>query len=388
MEVRCEPATRPPRPSRRVSRRQRLDVARMRIVGLVAMQVDHQAAVGRELAQLDHRAPAVLHGPLEMRDAADDVDAHVERPQQVLARTGRAVEAVLREGHELQRQVGCDLPLDLEQRLDAGQPVVADVDMAADGADALRHRHVAIGQRPLDHRLDGQQRLQLVPELDALEQGARAVQARQAQGQRGVHVEVAVDEGRRDQPARHVELVAGRARRSAGPTAWISPSLIRMSWPCRPSGRLAPRRIRSGCMGRSVLEAGGQCPAARARAIEVVWSRDEPRCSADHRSASAKLQNKDSATNTALRLRIAGETKDIKPRQIRAHDARWIRLLSVLVCLAPTLAGAAPTAEREHAIGVDSYLLLFAGHHVPDPEATHQRAGRLAGARCTAEHIS
>ena len=142
-----------------------------------------------------------------MRDAADDVDAHVQRPDQVLARTRRAVEAVLGEGHELQRQVGCDPPLDLEQRLDAGQAVVADVDMAADGADALRHRHVAIGQRPLDHRLDGELRLQLVPELDALEQRAGAVQARQAQRQGGVHVEVAVDEGRRHQPARHVELV-------------------------------------------------------------------------------------------------------------------------------------------------------------------------------------
>ena len=207
MEVRCEPATRPPRPSRWVSAGQGLDVARVRIVGLVAMQVDHQATLGRELAQLDHRAPAVLHRPLEMRDAADDLDAQVERAEQVLACARRAVEPVLREGHELQRQVGCHLPLDLEQRLDAGQPVVADVDMAADGADPLRHRHVAVGQRPLDHRLDRELRLELVPELDALEQRARAVEPRQAQGQRRVHVEVAVDEGRGDQPAGHVELV-------------------------------------------------------------------------------------------------------------------------------------------------------------------------------------
>ena len=62
---------------------ERLDVARERVVGLVAVQVDHQAALGRDPAQLDHRAAAVLHGALEVRDAADDVDPEIQRAQQV-----------------------------------------------------------------------------------------------------------------------------------------------------------------------------------------------------------------------------------------------------------------------------------------------------------------
>ena len=103
-----------------------------------------------------HARRAVRHRALEMRDAADDVDAHVERALEVLRGVWRAEIAVLREGDELQVDIGRDPSLHLEQRLDGGQPVVADIDMGADGEQALRHREVAIAQRALDHRLDGQ----------------------------------------------------------------------------------------------------------------------------------------------------------------------------------------------------------------------------------------
>ena len=52
-----------------------------RIVGLVAMQVDAQAALGGDLAQGAHRRRAVRHRALEMRDAADHLDAAIERPR-------------------------------------------------------------------------------------------------------------------------------------------------------------------------------------------------------------------------------------------------------------------------------------------------------------------
>ena len=113
---------------------------------------------------------------------------------------GIAVEAVLREGHELEREVGGDPPPDLQQRLHPDQPLVADIDVA-DGADPLRHRHVAIGERPFDHGLDGEQRLEFVPELDALQQCPGTVQPRQPERERRVHVEMAVDERRRHEPA-------------------------------------------------------------------------------------------------------------------------------------------------------------------------------------------
>ena len=88
---------------------QRLDMARHRVVALVAMQVDHQAALRGDLAQGAHRGRAVGHRPLEMRNAADDVDAEVERPLEVAGGAGRAEIAVLREGDELQVEIRATL---------------------------------------------------------------------------------------------------------------------------------------------------------------------------------------------------------------------------------------------------------------------------------------
>ena len=67
---------------------------------------------------------------------------------------GRAVVAVLREGDELEVEIGLDPLSDLEQRLDRDQPVVADVDMAADREQALADGEVAVAQRALDHGLE------------------------------------------------------------------------------------------------------------------------------------------------------------------------------------------------------------------------------------------
>ena len=161
---------------------QGLDVARERIVGLVAMHVDAQAALGSDLAQRADRCGAVRHRALEMRDAADDVDAPVERAFEVFAAPRRAVVAVLRKGDELEVEVGRDAALHLEERVDGEKPVVADVDMAADGEEPLRDGEIAVAQRPLDHGLGRQERLQLAPERDALEERAGFVEARAGRG--------------------------------------------------------------------------------------------------------------------------------------------------------------------------------------------------------------
>jgi hypothetical protein len=100
------------------------------------------------------------------------------------------------------------LPAHVQQRLDADQPVVAHVDVAADGEQPLRHREVAIAQGALDHRLRRQQGLELAPQRDALEQRARPVEARHAHRQGGVEMEVRIDEGRRHQPAAGIDDAA------------------------------------------------------------------------------------------------------------------------------------------------------------------------------------
>ena len=107
-----------------------------------------------------------------MRNAADHVDAHIEGADEIGLGIGRTEQPVLREGDELQIDIGLDPFAHLQQRLRRKQPVVADVDMAADEQQPLRNREVAIAQRPLDHRLMGEQRLELAPERDALQQRA------------------------------------------------------------------------------------------------------------------------------------------------------------------------------------------------------------------------
>ena len=135
---------------------QRLDVPREGIVALVAMQIDAQAARSRDLAQCLHGGRAIGHGALEMRDAADDADALVERAGEIAGRRRRAQIAVLRKCHQFEIEIGGDLLLDVEQGIDGEQPVIADVDMAAHREHALRHREIAIFQRALDERFIGQ----------------------------------------------------------------------------------------------------------------------------------------------------------------------------------------------------------------------------------------
>ena len=67
---------------------QRFDVARHGVVGLVAVHVHQLAALGRDLAQQLDAGRALGHGALEMRDAADDVHAHVQRALQVVDAAG------------------------------------------------------------------------------------------------------------------------------------------------------------------------------------------------------------------------------------------------------------------------------------------------------------
>ncbi|MPL92908.1 hypothetical protein SDC9_39032 [bioreactor metagenome] len=184
---------------------QRLDVAAHRVVGLVAMQVDRQPAPGRDRAQIAHRGRALGHRAFEMRDAADHVDAHVERADQIFAPARGAVEPVLREGDQLQVEPVFHLFPNLQKRLNRAQRGVGGVDMRADRQKPHRGRPVTIGERALDHLLDRRLGAQLAPERDPLEQRARGVDPRRAIAERGIKVEMRVDEGRRHQAAGGVD---------------------------------------------------------------------------------------------------------------------------------------------------------------------------------------
>jgi hypothetical protein len=143
-----------------------------------------------------------------MRNATDDLDAKIERPDGVLPRCRRPVQPVLRECHQLQVDVVRDLFFDFEQGLDRQQPVVADIDMGTDGKQAHRSGPVAIGKRPFLHRFMGQKRLEFPPQADPLEQRSRGIDPRQSVGQGRIHVKMRVDEGRRNQIARDIDNLA------------------------------------------------------------------------------------------------------------------------------------------------------------------------------------
>ena len=115
-----------------------------------------------------------------MRDAADDVDPHVERAGQVREPVRSAGEPVLRKGDKLEVEPRGDGAAHLEQRLDAEQAVVGHIDVAADRQQAHGDRPVAVGEGAVADLLGRGDGAQLAPERDALEQRAGGVDPRQA----------------------------------------------------------------------------------------------------------------------------------------------------------------------------------------------------------------
>ena len=116
---------------------------------------------------------------------------------------------VLREGDQLQVEIGLHPVAHMQQRLHREQAVVADIDMRAHREQSLGDREVAVAKSALDHRLLGEQGLELAPERDAFEQRAGLVEARETERERGVHVEMRIDEGRGDEVAIRVQHLPG-----------------------------------------------------------------------------------------------------------------------------------------------------------------------------------
>ena len=77
--------------------------------------------------------------------------------------------------------------------------------MRADREQALGHGPIAIGEGALDDGVGRQRGLQLAPYSNAFEQRAAFIDARQAVTERGVHMEVRVDEMRSQQVAAGID---------------------------------------------------------------------------------------------------------------------------------------------------------------------------------------
>ena len=79
---------------------QLLDVPGLRIVGLVAMDVDQKPATGGNFAKLLQTGRAIGHGALEVRNTADHVHALVQRAAQRVKRAGRVAVALRPAGYD------------------------------------------------------------------------------------------------------------------------------------------------------------------------------------------------------------------------------------------------------------------------------------------------
>jgi hypothetical protein len=218
------------------------------------MHVDLQTALSRDFAERSDGCHSFRHGALEMGDAADDVDAPIKRSLQIRNGSRGAVVAVLGKGDELKIEVGRDAPLDLQQGIDGEKAIIAHVHMGPNGQQSLGHSEVAVAQRPLDDRLRREKRLEFAPERDALQERAGLVETRQAKGERRVHMEVNVDEGRGDEIARRIDDPARLRRNPAfyrGDAALADPDI---------EARLA---VRQGRISHEKIEGHRRDPAQR-----------------------------------------------------------------------------------------------------------------------------
>ena len=140
-----------------------------------------------------------------MRYAADHVHAEIERALQVAKAVGRAQQAILREGHQLQIEVGRDALPYLKQGLHGQQAEVAGVHMRTNGQQTTGHRPVAVAQGALDDSVVGQLGLEFPPQGNAFEQRAAFVHAWLAIGQGRIEMEMRIDERRAEQQPLGVE---------------------------------------------------------------------------------------------------------------------------------------------------------------------------------------
>ena len=81
-------------------------MTRHRVVRLVAVHVDHQAPLFRDLAKRAYRPRTFRHGPFKMGNTAHHVDAQIQRLGQEILCFGMPEVAVLREGDQLQVDPG------------------------------------------------------------------------------------------------------------------------------------------------------------------------------------------------------------------------------------------------------------------------------------------
>ena len=157
---------------------------------------------------------------------------------------GEGQDPVLGKGDEAEVDDVAELLAKLQQGAERGERRVADVDVGADESSPLGDLPEDRLAGPRLHVLVGQRWLPLGPGEDPLDERARLVVARLADGQDGIEVDMGVDERRRQEPTLGVELDGLRparrgedARRADGGDPIALDEDVDGIWAC-PEGRV------------------------------------------------------------------------------------------------------------------------------------------------------
>jgi hypothetical protein len=162
------------------------------------MEIDLGTRLARQVEQEVDLLDTVLAGPFVVRDPADHVAPESHRLAHQALAVGERQDPVLGEGDESEVDDVGDLVAELEERPERDEVRVAHVDVAADEPGPLSDLPEDGFAGPRLDVLVGQERLPLGPREDALDQGARFVVPRLPDRQHRVHVDMRVDERRRD----------------------------------------------------------------------------------------------------------------------------------------------------------------------------------------------
>src|SRR3984893_5609075 len=125
-------------------RSQGFDVPRMWIIRFIAMQINLETTFSGDFAEPADRGRPVGPCSLEMRNTADYFYPKIQRSEQILFRIGRPKQTILGKCHQLEIEVGSDLPFNLEQCFHRQQTIVTNVDMTSDRQQSLGNGHIAI----------------------------------------------------------------------------------------------------------------------------------------------------------------------------------------------------------------------------------------------------
>src|SRR5687767_9186184 len=105
-----------------------------------------------------------------MRNSTDNLDPQIQCANCIRCRSGISIKTVLRKGNELQVEVGSDFLLHFQKCFNGKQPIVTDVDVAANCEEAHGHCPIAVGKGALDNSFVREKGLQFTPQCYALEQ--------------------------------------------------------------------------------------------------------------------------------------------------------------------------------------------------------------------------